>query len=187
MSLADIVTQIPASIHGQPVGTGANRTFRGMSMLYGNALKGVQSGITNIDEDVVSPFATSLYMLNLKYNPKDEIKGDAKVIARGASGLMEKELKKNDMLEAAQIVASLAQTGRVKEETLDVAVGRVLEALDLVNVDVDDVASKFSPEEQLDPMQLLGQANGTPQELPLQPDPQQAQAEQMAQAQIGAM
>lgn len=187
MSLADIVTQIPASIHGQPVGTGANRTFRGMSMLYGNALKGVQSGITNIDEDVVSPFATSLYMLNLKYNPKDEIKGDAKVIARGASGLMEKELKKNDMLEAAQIVASLAQTGRVKEETLDVAVGRVLEALDLVNVDVDDIASKFSPEEQLDPMQLLGQANGTPQELPPQPDPQQVQAEQMAQAQIGAM
>lgn len=184
MSLADIITQIPASIHGQPVGTGANRTFRGMSMLYGNALKGVQSGITNIDDDVVGPFATSLYMLNLKYNPKEEIKGDAKVMARGASGLMEKELKKNDMLEAAQIVASLAQTGQVKPETLDKAVSRVLEALDLVDTDIEDVVASFSPEPTLDPMAMMG---GQPQGLPQGQDPQQAQAEQMAQSQMSAM
>lgn len=188
MSLADIITQIPASIHGQPVGTGANRTFRGMSMLYGNALKGVQSGITNIDDDVVGPFATSLYMLNLKYNQKEEIKGDAKVMARGASGLMEKELKKNDMLEAAQIVASLAQTGQVKPETLDKAVGRVLEALDLVDTDIEDVVASFSPEPTLDPMAMMGQEmGGQPQGLPQGQDPQQAQAEQMAQSQMSAM
>lgn len=180
MSLADIVTQIPASIHGQPVGTGANRTFRGMSMLYGNALKGVQSGITNVDDDVVTPFATSLYMLNLKYNPKDEIKGDAKVLARGASGLMEQELKKNDMLEAAQIVASLAQTGRVKPETLDVAVGRVLEALDLVETDIDDVINKYAPEPELDPMAMMGQeAVANPIDLSTsQPQGQQPQGQQ---------
>ena len=157
MSLADIMTQIPASIHGQPVGTGANRTFRGMSMLYGNALKGVQSGITNIDDDVVSPFATALYMYNLKYNNRDDIKGDAKVVARGASGLMEKELKKNDMLEAAQIVASLAQTGRVKPESIDKAVDRVLQALDLVDYDMDDVMTVIGEGNQIDPMAMAQQ------------------------------
>lgn len=157
MSLADIMTQIPASIHGQPVGTGANRTFRGMSMLYGNALKGVQSGITNIDDDVVSPFATALYMYNLKYNNRDDIKGDAKVVARGASGLMEKELKKNDMLEAAQIVASLAQTGRVKPEAIDKAVDRVLQALDLVDYDMDDVMTVIDEGNQIDPMAMAQQ------------------------------
>lgn len=157
MSLADIMTQIPASIHGQPVGTGANRTFRGMSMLYGNALKGVQSGITNIDDDVVSPFATALYMYNLKYNNRDDIKGDAKVVARGASGLMEKELKKNDMLEAAQIVASLAQTGRVKPEAIDKAVDRVLQALDLVDYDMDDVMTVVGEGNQIDPMAMAQQ------------------------------
>ena len=168
MSLADIMTQIPASIHGQPVGTGANRTFRGMSMLYGNALKGVQSGITNIDDDVVSPFATALYMYNLKYNDRKDIKGDAKVVARGASGLMEKELKKNDMLEAAQVVASLAQTGRVKPEAIDKAVERVLQALDLVDYDLDDVMDKITGAEdaQVDPMAML------------QEPPQQKQVEQ---------
>lgn len=163
MSLADIMTQIPASIHGQPVGTGANRTFRGMSMLYGNALKGVQSGITNIDDDVVSPFATALYMYNLKYNNRDDIKGDAKVVARGASGLMEKELKKNDMLEAAQIVASLAQTGRVKPEAIDKAVDRVLQALDLVDYDMDDVMTVIGEGNQIDPMAMAQQVQQQPQ------------------------
>lgn len=187
MSLADVITQIPASIHGQPVGTGANRTFRGMSMLYGNALKGVQSGITNIDDDVVAPFATSLYMLNLKFNPKDEIKGDAKVLARGASGLMEKELKKNDMIEAAQIVAQLAQTGKVGEETITEAVNRVLKALDLVDYDVDDVLEEITggvPAADIDPMAMAQQ--GVPGEMPQGQGMQPGSAEQMAQAQMAS-
>lgn len=166
LSLADIITQIPASIHGQPVGTGANRTFRGMSMLYGNALKGVQSGITNIDDDIISPFATSLYLLNLKFNPRKDIKGDAKVVARGASGLMERELKKNDMLEAAQIVASLAQTGRVRPETIDEAVNRVLVALDLVNNDPDQVVGKYLEESGTDPMAMAQQQQVAEQQPP---------------------
>ena len=135
-------------------------------MLYGNALKGVQSGITNIDDDVVSPFATALYMYNLKYNDRKDIKGDAKVVARGASGLMEKELKKNDMLEAAQVVASLAQTGRVKPEAIDKAVERVLQALDLVDYDLDDVMDKITGagDAQVDPMAMLQDApQGQPQ------------------------
>lgn len=173
MSLADIMTQIPASIHGQPVGTGANRTFRGMSMLYGNALKGVQSGITNIDDDVVSPFASTLYMYNLRYNEREDIKGDAKVVARGASGLMEKELKKNDMLEAAQVVASLAQTGRVKPEAIDKAVDRVLQALDLVDYDLNDIMDKIGGEDeaQVYPMAAL-QSQPQPGQPPVE-QPQQ--------------
>lgn len=184
MSLADVVTQIPASIHGQPVGTGANRTFRGMSMLYGNALKGVQSGITNFDEYVISPFAETLYMLNLRFNPRKEIKGDAKVIARGAGGLMEKELKKNDMIEAAQIVASLAQSGRVPPKTLDVAVNRVLEALDLVDDSVEDVLRGLIGEE---PEVDLAEQDGQVQQLQQDVDPRQVQANQMAQAQMAAL
>ena len=120
-------------------------------------------------------------MLNLKYNPDKEIKGDAKVIARGASGLMEKELKKNDMLEAAQIVASLAQTGRVNPESIDKAVDRVLAALDLVDFDMDRALQSINGGEeqaaQVDPMAMMQQA---------QQQPQPGSPEQMAQAQMMA-
>ena len=96
-------------------------------------------------------------MYNLKFNDREDIKGDAKVVARGASGLMEKELKKNDMLEAAQVVASLAQTGRVKPEAIDKAVDRVLQALDLVDYDLNDIMGKIGGEDeaQVDPMAML--------------------------------
>ena len=79
---------------------------------------------------------------------------------------MEKELKKNDMLEAAQVVASLAQTGRVKPEAIDKAVERVLQALDLVDYDLDDVMDKITGAEdaQVDPMAMLQDApQGQPQ------------------------
>lgn len=183
MSMADVLTQIPASIHGQPVGTGANRTFRGMSMLYGNALKGVQSGITNIDEEIVSPFATSLYMLNLKYNPDKEIKGDAKVVARGAAGLMEKELRKNDMIESAQIVASLAQTGQVDPKALNLAVYNVLKALDLVDFDIEGYFERLGQDNQkveVDPMALM-QQGGDPNAMPQEGLPPGGSSDQMAQ------
>ena len=149
-------------------------------MLYGNALKGVQSGITNVDEDVVGPFATSLYMLNLKYSKKEDIKGDAKVIARGSSGLMEKELKKNDMLEAAQIVASLAQTGRVDQQTIDEAVGRVLESLGLATNGVESALKPITAQQEA---QVIDEQIPN---LPQGQDPRQLEAEQMAQAQMTA-
>lgn len=180
LTMADIITQIPASIHGQPVGTGANRTFRGMSMLYGNALKGVQSGIVNLDRDVVAPFATALYMFNLKYNPKEEIKGDAKVIARGASGLMEKELKKNDLIEKAQIVMQMVQTGAVTPKYLEASIRAVLDALEILPYSADnyeDEPAATDPMAQAQQQQMTGPA-------PAEEVPQAGSPEQMAQAQM---
>ena len=104
-------------------------------------------------------------MLNLKFNPKKEIKGDAKVVARGASGLMERELKKNDMIEAAQMVIGLGQTGRVQPATLDKAIDRVLEALDLADENAEKVLRSIMGEESLDLSQLAPPQQGgvTPQ------------------------
>ena len=95
---------------------------------------------------------------------------------------MEKELKKNDMLEAAQIVASLAQTGRVNPESIDKAVDRVLVALDLVDNDLDRAIERIAgggeqAQQQVDPMALMQQA---------QQQPQPGSPEQMAQAQMMA-
>lgn len=174
MTMADVITQIPASIHGQPVGTGANRTFRGMSMLYGNALKGVQSAISNVDREVVSPMITNLYYLNLKFNPNEELKGDAKIVARGASGLMERELKKNDTLEAAQIVSTLGQTGLVPPSSMQKAVDMVLQFLGLSDTNPDDVLKHLTEdmqvvEPQQDPMAMMAEQPPMPPEQQPQP------------------
>jgi hypothetical protein len=106
MDLADRITQIPASIHGEPVGTGANRTFRGMAMLYGNAIKPIQSGILNMDVGIFSPMGTLMYNYNMRYSDDNSIKGDAKVMAQGATGLIGKEVAKQNAFDTLQLVAT---------------------------------------------------------------------------------
>ncbi len=63
------------------------------------------------------------------------------LLSPGDGVLMEKQ--KNDMLEAAQVVASLAQTGRVKPEAVTSGWRSVLQA-DLVDYDLDDVMDKIT-------------------------------------------
>lgn len=130
MDLADRVTQIPASIHGEPVGTGANRTFRGMAMLYGNAIKPIQSGIANLDELVFSPLGNLMYNYNMRYWPDESVKGDAKILAQGSTGLIQKEVAKQTALDTLQLVATAgsAAQGMVNPRAVQWAVDTALRA-----------------------------------------------------------
>ena len=67
MEMAHYVTNIPAALHGTAVGTGANRTVRGMFNLQSNALKSLQAAVANIDESVFQPMGEHLYALNMLY------------------------------------------------------------------------------------------------------------------------
>lgn len=130
MDLADRITQIPASIHGEPVGTGANRTFRGMSMLYGNAIKPIQSGILNMDVGIFSPLGTLMYNYNMRYSEDSSVKGDAKVVAQGATGLIGKEVAKQNAFDTLQLVATAgsAAQGMINPNIMRWAVETALSA-----------------------------------------------------------
>lgn len=129
MDLADRITQLPAALHGEPVGTGANRTFRGMSMLYGNALKPIQSALLNMDTGVFAPMGTLLYNYNMLYSDDDSIKGDAKVVAQGATGILSKELKKQTAMEVLNLVVSTAGASDVvSRELVDWSIREALKA-----------------------------------------------------------
>lgn len=128
LELADRHTGLPAALSGQPIGTGVNRTFRGIMALYGNALKGVQSALTNIDNDVFERLGTSYFDFNMKFAEDETIKGDARVKARGTAGLMQREIAKQGAQESLMLIAQLAQSQAVGPATLNWAVSKVLEA-----------------------------------------------------------
>ncbi len=114
MQLADRVTNIPASLHGEAVGSGAMRTFRGMSLLQGNADKAFHAAVTNISNGVFAPLGELLYNLNMLYSSDAAIKGDAQIITRGAEGLLQKEMEKQTAMELLQVMGSVgAQLGSV--------------------------------------------------------------------------
>lgn len=109
MDLTDRVSNIPAALHGTAVGSGANRTFRGAAMLQGNAVKAIQSAVSNIDQFVFEPMGELLYNYNMTYAKDDSVKGDCKILARGATGLLQREIDRQNSYEILQLVGSAGQ------------------------------------------------------------------------------
>ena len=109
MDLADRVTNIPAALHGTAVGSGANRTFRGAAMLQGNAVKAIQASVANIDEYIFKPMGELLYSYNMVYSKDESVKGDCRITACGATGLMQREINRQNSYEILQLVGSAGQ------------------------------------------------------------------------------
>lgn len=102
MKQADEVTGIPNYVYGSGASGGAGRTASGLSMLMDNAAKGIKSAIGSVDI-VVSSIVQRLYVHNMLYDPDMSCKGDFKVIAKGAMGLVAKEqlqMRRNEFLQA---------------------------------------------------------------------------------------
>jgi hypothetical protein len=100
---ADEVTGIPNYIYGGGNGgSGAGRTASGLSMLMDNAAKGIKAAILTIDH-VITMVVDRFYTHNMMYNPDPYIKGDFRIVARGAMGLIHKEqiaIRRNEFLAA---------------------------------------------------------------------------------------
>lgn len=89
--LADDHSGIPAYIYGDTDVKGAGRTASGLSMLMGSAGKGIRQVVMHIDHDVIYKIVQRQFVYNMRYDPDEEIKGDAEVVARGAVNLAVKE------------------------------------------------------------------------------------------------
>jgi len=99
---ADEVTGIPNYIYGSSSVSGAGRTASGLSMLMDNAAKGIKQAIGNLDKLVIGVVGR-FYTHNMMYNPDPYIKGDFRIEAKGALGLMAKEhaqVRRNEFLQA---------------------------------------------------------------------------------------
>jgi len=120
---ADEVTGIPSYVYGNSASGGAGRTASGLSMLMDNAAKGIKSAISSIDA-VVSSLVSRLYVHNMIYDSDTSCKGDFKVVAKGAMGLVAKEqlqVRRNEFLQATanpvdlQIIGSQGRAYLLRE------------------------------------------------------------------------
>nr|DAD83161.1 MAG TPA: head to tail connecting protein [Podoviridae sp. ctlpi2] len=106
---AHVISNIPAALHGQPVGSGANRTVRGLLTLQGNTLKPVHSALLNLDLGVIEPMITLLYMLLVMYDKDFDYTGDCKVVAKGAASMIQREMDKQTAMENLQILGQFGE------------------------------------------------------------------------------
>lgn len=129
--LADEYTGIPRYMTGLSDGAGgAGRTASGMSMMIGNASKTVRSWVAGIDHRLIAPVLEALHTYVMRYVDDPAIKGDVKIVARGALSLAVQEaasLRRNEFLRATtnpidmQIVGLEGRAALLREivKTLD--------------------------------------------------------------------
>ena len=143
--LADDLSGVPAYVLGNPDVAGAGRTLGGLSMLMGNAAKGIKSVQLNIDRDVIAPIVTAMYYYNMIVSPDMGIKADAKVVARGATGLLQRELAQSNTISILQLLTPYVQGGFIDKTALDYILREVLQntglPIDKIIPDPDQASS----------------------------------------------
>lgn len=127
--IADNISGIPAYVLGNPQVAGAGRTLGGLSLLMGNAAKGIKLVISNIDTDVIEPLVRAFHFLLMMLDSDITIKADAKVIARGSSGLLQRELMQARSVEVLNMLTPYASANLVPAEGLQVVLRDLLASL----------------------------------------------------------
>lgn len=111
MQEADRVSGIPAYISGQIDIASMARTATGLSILMKSATVVLQNGVLNIDLKIFTPMILACYMWMMLYHPDPSIKADAKVRAKGVSGVLNREMAQAKLYDLLQLIAPYASAG----------------------------------------------------------------------------
>lgn len=156
---ADEVTALPRYMSGENATQGAAGTASGMSMLMGAANIVLKDLLSSWDNGVSQPVFTGFYKWNMKFNPDASIKGDYCVDARGASSLIAKEVRAQQLQGFLQATASPQDQALVNRKKALREWANCLEMADVMFSDEEIDANSKSPEaqQQMQMMQMQQQ------------------------------
>jgi hypothetical protein len=97
LKFIDETTSLPLIAQGEQ-GAHITDTAGGMSMLMNSANVIFRNVVKNWDDDMTTPMIRRFYDWNMQFNPKEEIKGDLQVEARGTSALLVRELQSQNLM-----------------------------------------------------------------------------------------
>jgi hypothetical protein len=114
-----------------------HNTATGLSMLLGNASKGIKFVLSNLDTYIIEPSIRDLYEFNMLYDPDESIKADLKIVARGTLSLVEKEHQQAQRVEFLQTIA----TSPMYQEIIGKkgAANLLREVVKVLNMPADDI------------------------------------------------
>ena len=145
---ADETTALPSYTHGQTQSS-LNRTATGISILMSNANIVLKSVIKNIDDFLTKPMIRSLYDWNMTWNQDKNVKSDMRIIAKGSTALIQKEVQSQRLLQFLSLINNPIDAQMVDREKLLTDIAKSLD------IDPDEV---IKSQEELMNEQALQQA-----------------------------
>lgn len=103
---ADDSTSIPRYTYGNERVSGAAATSSGLNTLLGQSAKGLRRGISDIDMNVIGPTTEDCFINEMLYNPDESIKGDCRVVTRGAAAILIRSEAQNRRLQFLGLTAN---------------------------------------------------------------------------------
>jgi len=162
---------VPAYAQGASQSGVTTGTATVFTQLLAAASRSIKAVVANIDDDIISPYVQMCYDFNMKFSGDETIKGDARVVAKGVSGLSAKEQQAQRKVEYLQVVANPAYMEILGPKNIASVLAQIAKSNDIDLPDMKRLEGEQSVEETvslmlksqagIDPMQTNGQvANG---------------------------
>ena len=166
---ADDVTQLPLLMQGDQA-PHITQTAQGMSLLYNASTVVLRRTVKFFDDHMTVPLINKFYEWNMQFNPREDIKGDFRAIARGSSTLLDKE-QQGQALDAAMAIAM--QPTWQPYTDMKKLYQQAMKAKRIPDILLDDAKIEDNLAKQAQAAQAAAQAG---QAGPAGPDPQLEQA-----------
>jgi hypothetical protein len=102
-AMADQETNLPQIAGGQDSPDQPD-TFGGLQIQNNNASVVLRRSVKSYDDDMTLTLLPRFVDWNMQHNPKEEIKGDNRIVAKGAGVLLEKERQAQAIMTAVQVI-----------------------------------------------------------------------------------
>ena len=159
----DEVSGVPSSDTGDISRRGADQTATEASIRTQRSNAMVKEQCLRFDGDVVRPLISDVYKWNMQFNPREDIKGDFEVKARGVAGTQAKEVRAQQLVAFWQMVLGDPEArGMVRVDEVVREVARNMEVPESVIRDNEDFQAY---QQQMMEQQALMQGQAVMQQI----------------------
>ena len=153
---ADETTSLPSYTHGEQTRS-LNKTATGISMLMGAANVALKSTIKNIDDFLLEPMIEALFHFNMEFGTNEKAKGDLKIIPRGSTALVQKEVQSQRLLQFLSLVSNPMDAAMIDRTQL---LRDIAQSLDIDPDEVIKSEERLQAEQALQAQALAGASQG---------------------------
>jgi hypothetical protein len=149
---------VPAYAQGASQSGVTAGTATVFTQLLAAASRSIKAVVANLDDDVITPYIQMCYDFNMKFSDDDAIKGDARAVAKGVSGLLAKEQQAQRKVEYLQVIANPLFAQVLGQKNIGSILSQIAKSNDIVLPDSERLDGDVTAQMQFD--QLLMKLNG---------------------------
>lgn len=128
---------VPAYAQGASQSGVTAGTATVFTQLLAAASRSIKAVVANIDDDIITPYIQMCYDYNMEFSEDDSIKGDARVVAKGVSGLLAKEQQAQRKIEFLQVSANPLYSQILGEKNIGSMLAQIAKSNDIQLPDMD--------------------------------------------------